>query len=163
MSVYGVSSCAPAWLQRDGGGLVVLQQAAEIRTKAPSLFEGLFWRHVGQSRFSGGSGDGGGVEANETGLKIVQTGCFSVWVGSGPLLLWNFEEAVAASVFFGGVFWARACKNNSVSWRLTSPLPQTTGVDVNIQLQQRLNAVKRMKHVSFCYMRGVKMIHLKII
>lgn len=107
------------WLQRDGGGLVVLQQAAEIRTKAPSLFEGLFWRHVGQSRFSGGSGDGNGVEANKTISKIVQTEFFSVWVGSGPLLLWNFEEAVAASVFFGGVFEHEPAKTTASAdvWR----------------------------------------------
>lgn len=29
-------------------------------------------------------------------------------------------------------FWARACKNNSVSWRLTSPLPPTAKANVNI-------------------------------
>lgn len=149
ISFYQAYSCAPAWLQRDGG-LAFLKQAAQIRTKAPPLFEGLFWRHA----------------ASKSTPRRAETA--AVWKqtkqdSSDGVFQYVGRVRAAANVKLWGCcrfrplpwcFWARACKNNSVSWRLTSPLPQTAKINVNphdwIMGSKRLNTVIRMEHVSFC-------------
>lgn len=94
--------------QPGSGGLVFLKQAAKIRTKAPSLFEGLFWRHNASKS----------TAKQETAVAWTRAGA-GCWKGVLGRVRSGRWLRAAASVFFGDVFQHEAAKITASSdvWR----------------------------------------------